>query len=120
MTIEKGTSVAVVVNRRWANLQAVRIFLRQNQNPDQEIRGVDDSHLVFGKLLDYEDSRGLWIELNSDKHEQAPATVQRESLLVPWSHVLTIVLAEKFSPGVWNEAKRVGFTAEGGNELNVA
>jgi hypothetical protein len=98
----------------WANLRGVRIFLRQNQNPDQEIRGEDDSHVIFGELLDYEDLRGLWIELNSHKHQQ-DATVQRQTLLIPWSEVLTLVLAEKFSPEVWNEAKKIGFTSEAGN-----
>jgi hypothetical protein len=113
MHIEKGKSVAVVVNRQWANLRSVRVFLRQNQNPDEEIRGEDESHLVFAKLLDYTDSRGVWIELNSDKHEKDP-NVRRQSLLVPWGEVLTIVLAEKFSPEVWGDAKKIGFTSETG------
>jgi hypothetical protein len=53
MKIDKGATIAVVVNRSWANLWGVRIFLRQNETPEREARG-DDSHLVFAKMLDSE------------------------------------------------------------------
>lgn len=111
MQIEKGTSVAVVVNRDWANLRGVRLFLRQNQSPDQEIGGDDVSHIIFAKVLDGDDSRGLWVELNTDQH-LTNQSVKRQSFLIPWNEVLTIVLAEKFSPAIWEEAKKTGFTAE--------
>jgi hypothetical protein len=111
MRIEKGTSVAVVINRSWANLHGVRGFLRQNQTPQLEIRGTDETHIVFAKVLDAEDTKGLWIELNSDKHKDDPST-KRFSLLVPWNQILTIVVGEEFSPEIWEEAKKVGFTSE--------
>ena len=71
MKIDKGANVAVVVNRSWANLWGVRVFLRQNETPEREVRG-DDSHLVFAKLLDSEDPNGLWVELNTDRHKKDP------------------------------------------------
>jgi hypothetical protein len=109
MQMGKGASVAVVLNRDWANLNGVRLFLRRNQNPDQEIRGEDISHIVFAKVLDSEDSRGLWIELNTDQH-QKDSTVKRFSFLVPWSQILTVVVTEEFSPAIRDEAKKIGFT----------
>lgn len=111
MNVEKGASVAVVLNRNWANLHGVRLFLRQNETPQREIRGVDESHIVLAKVVDSEDSRGLWIELNTDRHREDP-TVERFSFLVPRSQVLTIVIAEAFSPPIREEARRIGFTAE--------
>ena len=47
MEIEKGSTVAVVVKRAWAELHGVRMFL--HQNPQAEIRGVDDSHVLFAR-----------------------------------------------------------------------
>ncbi len=66
MKIDKGTSVAVVINRHWANLQGVRMFLR----PEKDIGGADESHVVFARMLDSEDPNGLWIELNTAKHKE--------------------------------------------------
>jgi hypothetical protein len=80
MKIDKGTSVAVVINRDWANLHGVRMFLRLNHTPEREIRGVDNSHVVFARMLDSEDPNGLWIELNTGAHEKDP-TVKRSSFL---------------------------------------
>jgi hypothetical protein len=111
MQIDEGACVAVVLNRDWANLQGVRLFLRQNDTPAREIRGPDESHIVFAKVLDSGDARGLWIELNTDRHRK-DSTVKRFSFLVPWSQVLTIVIAEEFSPAIREEARKIGFTAE--------
>jgi|ERR1035438_940066 hypothetical protein len=110
MNIEKGASVAVVLNRDWANLKGVRLFLRQDQDPALEIGGEDNSHIVFAKVLDAEDPRGLWIELNTARHEEDPS-VKRFSFLVPWDQVLTIVVTEEFSPAIREEARKIGFTA---------
>ena len=103
--------MVVVVNRKWANLHGVRMFLRQNDNPQQDIRGVDESHIVFAKVLDSEDARGLWIELNTDRHREDPS-VERFSLLIPWSQVLTVVIAKEFGPAIREEARKIGFTTE--------
>jgi hypothetical protein len=110
MQIDKGASVAVVIKRPWANLHGVRMFLRRNENPQADLRGVDESHILFAKVLD-SDTRGIWIELNTDKHGEDPA-VERFSLLIPWDQVLTIVIAEQFSPAIRQEARRIGFTGE--------
>ena len=108
MTIDKGASAAIAIRRDWANLRAIRMFLRQNDNPEREIRGSDHSHLVFAKILDYDDPHGLWIELNTDRHRE-DSTVKRYSLLVPWSEVLAIVISEEFSPALREEARKLGF-----------
>ncbi len=111
MQVSKGANVAVVINRVWANLHGVRMFLRRGENPQKEIRGVDGSHVIFAKVIDAEDSRGIWIELPSDKpKDNAPA--EALSLLIPWPQVLTLVLADEFSQAIRDEARRIGFTGE--------
>jgi hypothetical protein len=37
---------------------------------------------------------------------------ERFSLLIPWSQVLTIVVAEQFSAAIRQEARRIGFTGQ--------
>jgi hypothetical protein len=111
MDIPKGSDAAIVINRAWANLHGVRIFLRQNEDPSREIRGVDTSHIVFAKVLDSHDQRGLWVELNTERH-RADASVERYSLLIPWNQVLTVVLTEEWSPAIREEARKIGFQGE--------
>ena len=108
MTIKKGTTVAVIVNRHWANLAGIRMFLRQGHEPNRQIRGTDESHVVIAEVLDSNDPHGFWIELNSEKHKKDPS-VKRFSFLVPWGSILGIVLTEKFSPEIWKEVKKLGF-----------
>jgi hypothetical protein len=109
MIIDKDTTAAVVVNRNWANLHGVRIFLREHDHPEREIRG-DDSHIVFAKVLDHDDPKGLWIELNTAKHRE-DSTVKRRSFLIPWSQVVTVVVGEEFSPAIRDEVRKMGFDA---------
>lgn len=111
MQIDKGANIAVIVERTWANLHGVKMFLRPRENPQTEIRGVDESQIIFAKVLDGDDARGVWIEViaNSQKQESAE---DRFTLLIPWSHVLTIVVANQFSPAIRLEARRIGFTGE--------
>jgi hypothetical protein len=111
MQIDRGASVAVVVRQTWANLHGVRMFLRQHADPQSEIRGIDDSHVLFAKVLDCDDARGVWIELREDKKTTESAQEQA-SLLVPWSQVLTIVIADQFSAAIRQEARKIGFTEE--------
>lgn len=111
MQIAKDASIAVVVKRTWANLHGVKMFLRQHESPQTDIRGVDESHILFVKVLDSDDARGVWIELAADRQKQA-SSGERFSLLVPWSQVLTIVVAEEFSPAIRQEARKIGFTEE--------
>jgi hypothetical protein len=111
MQIDKGARTAVVVKRTWANLHGVRMFLRRNENPQTEIRGVDESHILFATVIDSDDSRGVWIELAADEQPQE-STVKPFRLLIPWSQILTIVVAEQFSPAVRQEARKIGFTGE--------
>lgn len=108
MHIKAHASVAVVISRNWANLQGVRMFLRQHDNPESEIGGGDDSHVVLARMLDSEDPHGVWIELNTSSHEQDP-TVKKLSLFIPWSQVLAIVAGEEFSPAIQDKAHKIGF-----------
>jgi len=108
MRIEKGASVAVVVRRSWANLVGVRVFLRHNNSPEKEIRGSDDSHIITAKMLDSEDRNGLWIELNTEENRK-DAAVKRASFFIPWNEVLSVVVAEGFSPAMRDEVRRMGF-----------
>jgi len=111
MQIDKDASIAVVVKRSWANLHGVRMFLRPHENPQTEIRGVDESHILFAKVLDSDDTKGLWIELTANQQKQGSAA-EPVNLLVPWSQILTIVVAQQFSPAIRQEARKIGFTGE--------
>jgi len=111
MQIDKNASVAVVVKRAWANLHGVRMFLRPRENPQAEIRGVDDSHILFATVLDPDDARGVWIELTAEQQKLSSAKV-RFSLLIPWNQILAIVVADQFSPAMRQEARKIGFTGE--------
>jgi hypothetical protein len=46
------------------------MFLRQPENVQAEIRGVDESHILFATVLDADDVRGVWIELVPNKPNQ--------------------------------------------------
>lgn len=112
MQIKEGAAVAVVVKRAWVNLHAVKMFLRYPENPQGEIRGVDESHILFATVLDSDDARGVWIEVDANGHAKAEGCAERFSLLIPWSEVLTIVVTEQFSPAIRQEARKIGFTGE--------
>src|SRR5690242_3006268 len=111
MQIDKNASIAVIVKRTWANLHGVRMFLRPHESPQAEIRGVDESHILFATVVDSEDARGIWIDVTGDKEKPASAAA-RVSLLVPWSEVLTIVVADEFSAAIRQEARKIEFTGE--------
>jgi hypothetical protein len=108
--IKKGTSIALVVSRTWANLIGVRLFLSTTKHPNKEIRGDDDSHVIFANVLDATSPLGIWIELHTAEHEKDP-TAERYSLFVPFSHVMTIVIAERFAPHIHEEDCKIGFTS---------
>lgn len=110
MQIEKGANVAVVVKRSWVNLHGVRMFLWPRHNPQTEIRGIDESHVLFATVLDSDDVRGVWIELEADPQE--PEAAGNSRLMIPWSQVLTIVVATQFSAATRQEARKIGFTGE--------
>jgi len=108
MQIDKGSTVAVVVKRTWANLHGVRIFLHENSQA--EIRGMDESHILFAKVLDAEDSKGVWIEV--DRRKPTQDCGEQFQILVPWSEVLALVVGKEFSPAIRQEARKIGFTGE--------
>lgn len=109
MQIDKGSTVAVVVKRTWANLHGVRMFL--HENAQAQIRGMDESHILFAKVLDSDDSRGVWIQI--ERHGPAPGSgMEQFQMLIPWGEVLSLVVAKGFSSAIREEARRIGFTGE--------
>jgi hypothetical protein len=111
MQIDKGASIAVIVKRDWVNLHGVKMFLRPPEYVQAEIRGVDESHILFATVLDADDLRGVSIELAPNKSKPDSAG-ERFKLLVPWSQILTIVVAKEFSAAIRQEARKIGFTGE--------
>jgi hypothetical protein len=90
----------------------VRLFLRRYEEaPNLEIRGTDDSHIVFADVLDSGDARGLSIGLNTEKHREDPS-LERFKILVPWHDVISIVVARQFSSAIQDESRRVGFNPD--------
>ena len=55
----------------------------------------DESHTLFGTVVDSDGFRGVWIEVTAENQKPDDA-VGRDSLLIPWSNALTIVVADKF------------------------
>ena len=100
-------SVVLVVQRSWANLRGVRAVIREGR----EIKEGDDSHIIEAKVLDSEDTHGLWVELNTEKHRQ-DSSVRLYSVMVPWNVILMICVAEEFAPHFWKEARKAGFITE--------
>ena len=111
MQIDKDASIAVIVKRDWVNLHGVKMFLRQPEYLQTEIRGVDESHILFATVLDANDVRGVWVELAPNKAKPDSAA-ERFKLLVPWSQILAIVVAKEFSGAIRQEARKIGFTGE--------
>jgi hypothetical protein len=102
MNIPKGTSVAIAVTHHWANLQWVRAFLRQKDDPNREIGASDDSHVIFAKVLDPEDPIGLWIKIDWRKED---GELEERKLLIPWHEVLTVVSGKS----VEEQTRKIGF-----------
>jgi hypothetical protein len=65
----------------------------------------------LAKVLDSEDPKGLWIELNTERHRQDP-TVKTYAFLIPWSQLVGMAIAGDFSQAINEEARRIGFTVQ--------
>ena len=99
MEIVKNTPSAIVVSSQWRHFGGVNQFLGR---PDHEGTQSDGSSLIQAHILDANDRRGLWIELNSNrKWPDHPI----QNLFIPWQYVLAIVLQPDLKPS----AKDVGF-----------
>lgn len=114
MQIKKNVNIAVVVRKSWARLEGIKLFLR----PPDDVKGTDDSHVIFARVLDSQDDRGFWIELNTTKHRQDPSA-QRYAFMIPWQEVLAIVIAKDFSPALEKEAQIMGFTVPNAAGSNI-
>jgi len=106
MRLKQNSTTAVVVKKSWANLQAIKLFLRDC--PSCEIQSADEGHLIFARVLDDTDQRGLWIELNTTKHENDPS-VELDALMIPWHAVLGVVTARDLAHAA-QEAKEAGLS----------
>ena len=54
------------------------MFLRED--PQTEIHGIDQSHVLFTNVADAEDARGMWIEVERHKPPE-DAGVEQFSIL---------------------------------------
>ena len=88
------------------NLRGVSMLIREGR----EIPKDSDSHIIFARVLDSQDPRGLWIETNRGKHEVDP-TVKLQAIMIPWREVLSLVVRQDLSPEVW-EQSQVGFMSQ--------
>ncbi len=139
MRLKQNASTAVVVKKSWANLHAIRQFLK-DRSPDggspahesvecdsplspqkhwsethcpDEAR-PDESHTILARVLDDTDERGLWIELNTKEHEKNPS-VELQALLIPWHEVLAVVVGNDFTAALEkSRALGAGLTNIGG------
>ena len=82
-----------------------------HENPLAEIRGVDESHILFATVLDAEGSKGVWIKIERRKPTE-DSGVEPFHILIPWSEVLALVVGKEFSSSIRQEARRIGFTGE--------
>ncbi|MGA2181704.1 MAG: hypothetical protein ABSH47_01620 [Bryobacteraceae bacterium] len=95
MPLEVGTSVLLVVTSEWSEDPCVRLLL----GPTKHGRpGEIKSHNITAKIIDPEDSLGLWIELYTARPSLSPIGKPFE-FLVPWRVILTIAIAPPSDPG---------------------
>ena len=92
MKIEQGTGVFVSVRLEWANLWGVRAFLRGKYDPTQEIRAIDDSHIIAAEVVDAEDPLGLWILID---YPTKTGELEKRKFLIPWAQILTVMIRER-------------------------
>src|ERR1043166_68109 len=98
MKIQTGSTLGIIVFQQWARLHGISHFLGNQGEyeslPPQRVPNVrDDSHVFYAKVLDDEDSRGLWVELNTERHRKY-GTIKPGAFLIPWSQVLGIVVMQ--------------------------
>jgi hypothetical protein len=109
MRLKLNAMTAVVVRKSWANLEAIRTFLRgrtldctfdsrSDGKPDGKSNGTsdenqDDSCTILARVVDDSHERGLWIELDTEK-ELKDAGTERPALMIPWREVLAVVVAQ--------------------------
>ena len=91
--ILKNTTAVIVVRRAWANLAGVRWFLRRDAPQDSIGSPDQEAHALIVKILDSDDARGLFVELNTEAHKSDP-NIQKFDLMIPWSFVLGIIVEQ--------------------------
>jgi len=104
MRLQQNSTTAIVVKKSWANLQAIKLFL--HDCPSCQVESFDDGHLIFARVLDDTDERGLWIELNTAKHTADPS-VELDALMIPWHAVLGVVKGNDLGDAA-REARKLG------------
>lgn len=93
MRLKQNSATVIAVKKSWANLQAIKLFLRDC--PSCEVQSADESHLILARVLDDTDERGLWIELNRKEHDRDPS-VELQTMMIPWHAVLALVVGNEF------------------------
>jgi len=105
MRLKQNSTTAVVVKKSWAELRAIRQFLCHSAVA--EASPPDEGRTIFARVLDDTDERGLWIELNTKRHEKDPK-VELQALLIPWESVLAVVVGDQLACAQ-KEAEEFGF-----------
>lgn len=87
MNIEANKSALIVVSTEWSERSGIRRLL----GPTDSRRPVSaHEHFIIARVVDAEDHRGLWIELNTKRRVEDP-TIPRHRLLIPWGAVLSVL-----------------------------
>ncbi len=98
-----------MLSRNFRKLRNALSIRHYKEILDLKMRRIQD--ILFAKVLDAEDSRGMWIEV--DRRKSTPDSgVDQFQLLIPWSEVLSLVVAKEFSSAIRQEARKIGFTGE--------
>jgi|SRR5689334_3758191 len=96
MKIQTGATVAIILNQEWARLPGISQFLSNGDNSETSIgyrvhNVRDHSHTLYAKVLDDDDSRGLWVELHTERKDR---TTIRGAFLIPWNQLLGIAVTQ--------------------------
>ena len=102
MEIAKNTDAVVIVTSKWRHLSGIERFVGPSDNAG--VTGDESSSLQV-QILDADDARGLWFELNSGQKKWPDRPTQK--LMVPWPYVLAIVLQPDLEP----KPSTIGFPA---------
>lgn len=82
-----GKTASIIVETTWSERPLIRAVLGPT---DRGMRVTAQETRIDAKILDYQDVRGLWIELNTKRSQREPE-VSRRQMLIPWPAILSIV-----------------------------
>jgi hypothetical protein len=85
--MERNQSALVVVSSEWSERPGIRRLLAPT---DSGRRVGTEEHWIVARIIDTENRRGLWIELNTRRRMSDPA-IPAYRLLIPWNAVLALL-----------------------------